>query len=215
MNKNELRKEYGYNKSDFILLYIAEFIERKNHEFLLNAIPKLKKQIPNLKVILPGKGVLLEKMKTLAENLEINEIVNFPGYRKDVNNFCRISDIHVAVSHQEGQGINNIEAMACGLPLVVSNIRGHKDVCENGFNGLLFSPNSQKELIDAIILLYKNPCLRDEMGKRNVQEAKKYSVDIAVEKMEEIYKKTKILREGGGKIIVHYEKTAPSLRRSA
>lgn len=187
MTKIELRKEYNYSESDFIILYIAEFIKRKNHGFLIRAVPELKKQIPNLKLILPGRGILLEEMKTLAQELGIDDIIDFPGYRNDINNLCRISDIHVAVSHQEGQGINNIEAMTTGLPLVVSNIRGHQDVVVDGRNGFLFEPGNSKDMIDKIMKLYNNEALMNEIKQNNIQDCKKFSVEKAIEKTAAIY----------------------------
>ena len=69
-----------------------------------------------------------------------------------------------------------------------SDNRGHRSLVRDKETGFIFSPKSEKEMTDAIILLYKNPALREEMGKRNVNEARKYSVDIAVERMAGIYK---------------------------
>lgn len=77
--------------------------------------------------------------------------------------------------------------MACALPVVASDNRGHRSLIRDKETGFIFSPKSEKEMADAIVLLYKNPALRAEMGKRNVLEARKYSVNIAVEKMAEIY----------------------------
>lgn len=187
MNKNELRKEYGYSPEDFILLYIAEFIPRKNHRFLLNAVPALWKSIPETKVLLPGKGILLKEMKILAVELEIDSIVRFPGYRKDINNLCCISDVHVSVSRQEGLAINNIEAMACGLPIIASDIRGHRDVVFPGRNGFLFPPDSSKDMIAFIKRIYDDNALRDEIGNNNIHDAEKFSVKSAVDKMAGIY----------------------------
>ena len=93
--KNVLRSKYKYDSDDFIILYIAEFIPRKDHEFFIKNIPELKKRITNLKVIMPGRGVQLKEMKILAVNLEVDDIIWFPGYRKDINLLCAISDLYV------------------------------------------------------------------------------------------------------------------------
>lgn len=68
--KIALRSKYKYNSDDFIILYIAEFIPRKDHGFFIKNIPELKKRIPNLKVIMPGRGVQLKEMKILAVNID-------------------------------------------------------------------------------------------------------------------------------------------------
>lgn len=187
MNKSELRKKYGYDEKDFILIYIAEFIPRKNHTFLLNAVPALRERIAGLKVILPGKGTLLKDMKKLAVDLETDDIVKFLGYRKDIADLCRMSDVHIATSLQEGQGINNIEAMACGLPIVASDIRGHRDSVENGKNGLLFPLNDSKAMCDCILSIYESMELREYISKNATEISRKYDLNGIRKRMAEVY----------------------------
>lgn len=185
--KNELRKRFGYSPSDFIILYIAEFIPRKNHEFLLNAITEIREKIPNLKLLLPGKGILLEKIKKQAKTLGLNDIINFIGYSKEINNLCNISDLYVTTSHQEGLPISVIEAMACGLPIIASNIRGQNDVIIDGRNGYLYEQNNVKQFCDYILEISNNHFLKDEMTNNNLNDVRKYSLDIALNKMNKIY----------------------------
>lgn len=191
MNKSELRKKYGYSGSDFVLIYIAEFIPRKNHAFLLNAIPALKERIPDLKVLLPGKGTLLKDMKKLAVDLEIDDVVKFLGYRKDIANLCQASDIYVSVSFQEGLPVSVIEAEASGLPIVASDIRGHRDCVKDGENGFLFSLGDNEKMCDGIFALYKSSELRERFSKNSVEIAKKYSLKSIRLKMAEIYDEVK------------------------
>lgn len=185
--KLALRSKYKYDSSDFIILYIAEFIPRKDHGFFIKNIPELKKQIPNLKVIMPGRGVQLKEMKILAVNLEVDDIIWFPDYRKDINLLCAISDLYVTTSWQEGLPISVIEAMASGLPIVASSIRGQTDAVLPGRNGELYQLDNNAEFVEKILELYKNSEIRAEMRKNNIEDSAKYSVDIAVKKMAEIY----------------------------
>lgn len=166
--KKALRSKYKYDFSDFIILYIAEFIPRKDHEFFIKNIPELKKRIPNLKVIMPGRGVQLKEMKILAVNLEVDDIIWFPGYRKDINLLCVISDLYVTTSRQEGLPISVIEAMASGLPIVASSIRGQTDAVLPGRNGELFQLDNNAEFVEKILELYKNPEIRTEI-LQNIQ----------------------------------------------
>lgn len=185
--KKALRSKYKYDSIDFIILYIAEFIPRKDHGFFIKNIPELKKRIPNLKVIMPGRGVQLKEMKILAVNLEVDDIIWFPGYRKDINLLCAISDLYVTTSRQEGLPISVIEAMASGLPIVAGSIRGQTDAVLPGRNGELYQLDNNCDFVEKIVALYKNPELRAEMRKNNIEDSRKYSVDIAVKKMAEIY----------------------------
>lgn len=185
--KKALRSKYKYDSGDFIILYIAEFIPRKDHDFFIKNIPELKKQIPNLKVIMPGRGVQLKEMKILAVNLEVDDIIWFPGYRKDINLLCAISDLYVTTSRQEGLPISVIEAMASGLPIVASNIRGQTDAVVPSRNGELYQLDNNADFVEKILELYKNSEIRTEIRKNNIEDSAKYSVDIAVKKMAEIY----------------------------
>lgn len=187
MNKSELRKKYGYDEKDFILIYIAEFIPRKNHIFLLNAIPALREQIAGLKVILPGKGTLLKDMKKLAVDLEIDDIVKFLGYRRDIADLCRASDVYVSVSLQEGLPVSVIEAMACGLPIVASDIRGHRDNVVDGENGFLFALGDNKRMCDGVLDIYKSMELHERFSRNSVELAKKYDLKSIRLKMSKIY----------------------------
>ena len=184
--KNALRAEKGFSSEDFILIYTAEFIPRKNHKLLFDILPDLKSKIPELKLILCGKGELLEFYKEFANQHKMDYVV-FTGYTKEVADYCRLSDVLVMPSFQEGLPMAMIEAIATGLPVVASNIRGHNDVIEDCVNGFLFGTEETGGFEKAILTLYKNPALRTEMGKRNIERAKIFSVDKAVDSMQEIY----------------------------
>lgn len=184
--KKDLRKEKGFFSDDFILIYTAEFIPRKNHKLLFDILPELKIKIPALKVVLCGKGDLLEHFKEFANYNKMDYIV-FTGYTKDVADYCRLSDVLVMPSFQEGLPMAMIEAIATGLPVVASDIRGHKDVIEDCVNGFLFSTDDISGFEKAILTLYKNPALCSEMGRRNVERAKNFTVEKVLNAMNVIY----------------------------
>lgn len=186
--KIKLRKNYGFKQPDFILIYTAEFIPRKNHKLLFDILPDLKNQIPELKVVLCGKGELLEYYKSFICKNRM-DYVTFTGYTKKVADYCRISDVLVMPSFQEGLPMGMIEAIATGLPVVASNIRGNNDVIEDGVNGFLLDVHKEKKFEDAIIKIYNNSLLRRHMGECNIEKAKRYSVDVALKQMQSIYNK--------------------------
>ena len=184
--KIALREKYGFSSDDFILIYTAEFIPRKNHKLLFDILPALKAKIPPLKVLLCGKGELLEQYKDFASEKQMN-YVTFTGYTKDVADYCRLSELLVMPSFQEGLPMAMIEAIATGLPVVASDIRGHNDVIEDCANGFLFGTDDVTGFEKAILTLYKNPALRTEMGERNIERAASFSVEKAVGAMDAIY----------------------------
>lgn len=184
--KASLRAKYGFSPDDFILIYTAEFIPRKNHKFLFAILPTIKKQIPSLKLILCGKGMLWEQCQELSRNRGL-KYVQFTGYTKEIHLWCGLSDVLVMPSFQEGLPLSMIEAMATGLPVVASNIRGHRDVVCDGENGFLCNLNKPTDFIRHITLLYKNPSLRQEMGARNAIAVRKFSLGEVLPRMQEIY----------------------------
>lgn len=186
--KNRLRSEIGIKENAFVLLYTAQFIPRKNHEMLIKEVPNIRKEIPTLKVLFAGNGPLFNDMKSLAEKLCVDDCISFLGGRGDIDRLCKVSDVHVATSKLEGQGINNIEAMACGCPLVVSRVRGHRDVCIDGKNGFLFSLDNPQEMDTYIIKLYKDKALYKKNSEYNKIDVHRFDVHREVEAMAKIYK---------------------------
>ncbi|MDR0759985.1 MAG: glycosyltransferase, partial [Treponema sp.] len=126
--------------------------------------------------------------KETAAELGAAETVHFLGYRNDVELLCQIADIHVSPSRQEGLAVSNIEAMASGLPLLCSKIRGAVDVISEGRNGFFFELNEPARMVSLIITLYKSPELRKTIARYNTADAQRFSMDIAVTKMADIYK---------------------------
>ncbi len=185
--KESLRKQYNYSSDDNIVLFVAEFTKNKNQQFLINALPIITKQIKNFKVIFAGTGTEFDKCTALVDDLGLKRSVAFFGYRKDIENLYAISDVLVSASNREGLPVNTLEAMATGLPVVCTRIRGHVDVIKDGVNGYLYAPGDQTTFIKKLQYLFSDKKLIKDIGSRNLEYVKKYSVDNAVKKMGEIY----------------------------
>ena len=186
--KTNLRKVLGYSENQLILIYVAEFIPRKNHKFLIESTPALKKNIPDLKIILAGRGELLEKSKELSKKLGVVGVIDFLGFRNDVEKLMAIADIGISTSKQEGLGLNLAEEMLTGLPIVATQDRGHRELVINGYNGFLFEQNNKKEFIEKISLLAKENELRESFGQQSIELAQKFTLPNAIEAMAKIYK---------------------------
>ena len=195
--KSLIRKELGFTDTDFIITVVAELNKNKNQIMLVRNVKELKKTIPNLKVLLIGKETL-PVVRNYAEKENFGDSVQFLGYRNDVDKLTMMSDIAFSASLREGLPVNIIEAMACGIPVVCSDNRGHCSLIHDQEIGFIFNSESEKEMIYAITLLYKNPALRAEFGKRNVIEAEKYGIEKAVNSMAAIYKELSPQNVGGG-----------------
>lgn len=183
----EIRIKNGFKPDNFILLYIAEFIHRKNHRFIIEAVPELVKFIPDLKILFAGTGILLESMKTYSKKLHIDQYIEFLGFRDDVEKLAAIADVGISSSRQEGLGLGIAEQMICFKPIVASVDRGHKEMVNHGKNGFLFRQGSHIEFMEYIIRLYNDPELRKRMGEKSNLEAQKFLVKNSLRSMADIY----------------------------
>lgn len=186
--KNDIRHSLNLTQEDFVILYTSQFVARKNHRLIIEMIPNILEVVPNAKFVFVGGGATELDCKKQAESLGVLNSVRFLGFRSDVPNLCGMSDLHVSASKQEGQGINNIEAMATGCPLVISNIRGHRDVCVHGRNGFLYDLDKPQEFADYVIKIAQDDKLRSELSANNIKDAHKFSIEREVEEMATIYK---------------------------
>lgn len=186
--KKKLRKSYGYSDNDFILFYAAEFIKRKNHRLIIEQLPALRKKIPNIKILLAGRGELLVEIKKLAEHLGVSRYVDFLGFRRDIPELVAMSDVGVSFSLQEGLGITVAEDMFAGLPVVVSYDRGHKEMVIDGFNGYFFDISKPEQFTDKIYELYRYPEKRILMGLNAKKSIQKFSIENALAAHISIYK---------------------------
>jgi glycosyltransferase EpsD len=149
----------------------------------------LHKQIHGLKVIFAGEGVLLEKSKFIAGKNGLANCIDFVGYRTDLEKWMAMADVCISTSRQEGLGLNVAEAMFCGLPVVVSQIRGHVDLVTHRVNGLLFEEGDQEEFIRLILELYHSPEKRKQLGTKAMKTVKPFGIDQVLPNMNDIYKK--------------------------
>lgn len=184
INKTLLREKYNLSPNDFLLIYVAEFSKRKNQKFLINALNQLVSNgYKDMKLLLLGDGILLNECKLYAKQLGIAENVFFIGYTKDTCIYYQMSDICVSSSRIEGLPFNIMEAMSIGLPLIVSNVKGHMDLVQQNQNGFLFEYNSIYEFSDYVKTIYENRELCYSMGTKNRELSKNYSIDIVLPKM--------------------------------
>ena len=136
VDRNKKRAELGIPKDSIMLLSVGELSKRKNHEIVIRTLPQIKDK--NVIYAICGKGALESYLKKLADKLGGSDRVFLLGFRTDVTEICKAADIFVFPSLQEGLPVALMEAMACGLPIVCSKIRGNTDLIKDKINGRLF-----------------------------------------------------------------------------
>ena len=157
-----------------LLVSVGELNQNKNHEVVIRAMAQLHN--PGIHYMIAGEGPLREHLHGLAQELDVSNQVHLLGYRKDIAQLCRAADICVFPSIREGLGLAAVEGMATGLPLIASDNRGTRDYAVHRVNALVCRHDSVEEFADAISQLAGNPGLRNEMGSKNVEIAKKYDI---------------------------------------
>lgn len=203
LQRQVLRTEYQYAAEDFLLFYAAEFNKNKNQQLLIRALASMKHRMPSAKLLLAGDGVLLESCRQLAGELGVTERVDFLGYRNDIESLMKISDIAVASSYREGLPVNIMEAMACGLPIVASDNRGHRELVDDRGNGYIV-PADQHELFGLRMhALYQSKELYARMSKHSERKMESYNLQQVRMELQNIYSKYMMENENEAKDKYH------------
>ncbi|NCB04865.1 MAG: glycosyltransferase family 1 protein [Clostridia bacterium] len=167
------------------VMAVGEFIPRKNHQTLLRAFAKLHH--PKAKLLLCGVGEKTDELQALARELGIENRVLFLGFRRDVEKLLPLAQVFAFPSLQEGLPVSVMEAMACGLPCVVSRVRGNADLIVQGKSGMLRAPLDADGFAQDLDALLDCPALRTEMGAYNRRAVSAYGLDEILRRMGDIY----------------------------
>ena len=185
--------------AEYLILSVGRLIDWKGTKYLITAMKEIIKKIPNAKLVIGGIGPEKENLEKLTEELKLKNNVIFTGYIEDIDllKYYASSDIFVLPSinlngHTETLGVVLLEAMACGTPVIGSNVGGIPDIIKDGYNGFLVSEKSPEDLADKIIELLSNKELAEEFatnGLKTVQE--KFSWISVTERFIEVYEEFK------------------------
>jgi len=161
-------------------------------ETLIKATSLVLKEFPKAKFIIVGKGSEEERLKNLVKSLRVEESVRFIGFipNDDLPRYLRAADVYVSTSLSDaGIATSTAEAMACGLPVVITNTGENEKWFEDGEGGYLIPIKNPEILAQKLIYLMKNENLRKESGRINrriIEERNNYHKEMV--KMEKIYK---------------------------
>lgn len=183
-DRKKLREEFGFNDQDFVLMSTGQISVRKNHEVIIRALQKVENK--KVKYLIVGFGELEEKLKKLAKELEVDERIVFAGYRADVKSLLHAVDAFVFPSLQEGLPVSLMEAMAAGLPIICSRIRGNVDLVIAGKGGYIYDCHDVEGFTEGINKILINN-KTNKMGLFNVDRIKEFDKTIVNQYMTKIY----------------------------
>ncbi|GLB24723.1 glycosyl transferase family 1 [Lacrimispora xylanolytica] len=201
IDKKSKKNELKIPQNKKVLLSSGELITRKNHETIIRSIAELKEKSLNssslqFHYIICGQGSLDAHLRKLTIKLNVSDCVSFLGYREDMMDIFQISDIFLFPSYQEGLPMALLEAMAYGIPVICSDIRGNRDLmaaraiqsldyCNGGI--IIKKANDVSAYGEAINLLITDYTRMRTMGEWNRNRAKDFSKEQVEKCMRKIY----------------------------
>jgi len=192
------RGPLGFLPNSLVLGCVARFDPVKRHEVLLGALRRLVPRHPRLRLLLVGAGPERDRLERIASELQIPEsrtsvledgrITTFDVAEWDISPYG-VMDIYVTASAKEGLPLAPLEAMASRLPVVATDVPGHRDVVTHGETGLLVPPEDDKALAEAIESLLDDPERRARMGRAGRERVlREFAIGPMVEKTAAIYR---------------------------
>jgi len=184
----EIRSRLGWQK-DKVLISIGRLAQEKNWPVLLQAVKKVFRKHPDLRVVIIGDGVEKRNLQELAAELGIAERVTFTGEVSfsEVPAYLKAADLFAFASITETQGLVTMEAMAAGLPVVAVNGSGTCDIIDEGKQGFLV-PNNATALAKSINELLGSPTLMKKFRRNALAKAKTFDVEVQAARLVDVYK---------------------------
>jgi glycosyltransferase involved in cell wall biosynthesis len=175
----------GKKHAEPTVTYFGRLKKYKSVDHLVRAFAIVQKEIPEAKLHFMGRGDFMPYLQKLAKELNVDKNTSFFGYVSDEDKIKYLGLSHCAVntSMKEGWGITNIEANACGTPVISANVPGLKDSVLEGESGLLYEYGNINELAEKILLVLKDEELRQKLSEGAVRWAKSFSWDDSAELM--------------------------------
>lgn len=163
-SRQQLRKNFDISEKDFVICCVGRLAKVKGHTYLVEAIERLLKDVPNCCLVIAGDGPLRSQLLQLIADRGLDRLVRLVGFTEDIPAFLGMSDVFALPSLSEGLPISLLEAMALRLPVVASSVGGIPEVICSPKYGILVPPADPIRLYLALKDLYHQPRRRDNLG---------------------------------------------------
>ena len=169
----DFRRQYAMD-NEKIILYVGRLVYEKGVQHLISAMPKILENYHDAKLIIAGKGGMLDELKGQAEAMGLSNKVYFTGYlnSKQVQKMYKCADVAVFPSTYEPFGIVALEAMLAGVPTVVSDIGGLNEIVDHGIIGMKSYAGNSNSIADSVISLLYDKQLAANISKKAKQKVK-------------------------------------------
>lgn len=168
--RTRIREELGIPQDAWVMIYLAELIHNKNQKMLLDTLKLMIQKHPNTYLIMAGVDHYRGRIQEYAKEIGVENNYRYLGWRSDKEALYAAADICTATSIREGFGLNLVEAMAMGLPVVATKNRGHNTIIQDGKNGYLVEVGDSEEMANRIISILTY----NELHKSGYEDLMKY-----------------------------------------
>jgi len=172
--------------AEYDLILTGRLVEVKRIDVFLHAVKKTTEKIPDIKAVVVGAGKLRDELLSLSQTLGIDRNVEFVGFKPDIENWLRRSKVFVLTSDSEGLALSMMEAMMCGLPVVVSDVGDLGDLVENGVNGYLVPRRSPELFAEHIVELLTDSERLKAFSQAARHSAMKYETKATIKRWDDI-----------------------------
>ncbi|MCW3979092.1 MAG: N-acetyl-alpha-D-glucosaminyl L-malate synthase BshA [Candidatus Bathyarchaeota archaeon] len=180
------------NGRDVVVTHVSNFRPVKRVQDLVYAMSIVAKEAPGTRLMLVGDGPERHGVERLIDRLDLRGHVLLTGYRSDVPNLLRCSDVVVLCSETESAPLTLLEGMSCGLPVIATSVGGIPEIVDDEANGFLVPPKHPEAIAEKILELNANRELRTRLGEAARRTVlKRYTADNVVSQYEETYEKVK------------------------
>lgn len=180
--RHKIRNEFNIDKN-YVIGHIGRLIPVKNHQFILSIFKKIKKQIPNAKLMLVGDGDLRPQLEAQAKELGIADDVIFTGVRSDINEIVQAMDFFVFPSLYEGLPVTLVEVQTSGLPCVISDKVPDESILTKDLVTVMSLEQSAKEWANHIVSRLGG----ERFSRVDEIKAKGYDIAETAKWLEEFY----------------------------
>ncbi len=189
--RKEIREKFNLKESNKVLISVGRLFKAKGYPYLIEAIKILKEKYPEIVLLILGEGEEREKLEKLIRKDNLDKNIFLLGRKENVADFLNVADVFVLSSLWEGFPNVILEAMACGLPVVATNVGGVEEIIEDNVSGFLVEPKNPSALAKKIeFVLNLNSGKRKEIGKKGRKTIEeKFSLGKMIKSYENLYEK--------------------------
>lgn len=182
------RRSLDLDENSRVIGTVGRLVELKNFPMIFRVFRQLLENIPDMYLLVAGRGSVEEELRALAKELGITERVRFLGLRLDLSEIYRLIEVFVLSSFTEGISISILEAMANGIPVVATNVGGNPEVVVDGMTGRLVPLCDDNVMAEKILELLNDRCLAHQFGERGCERVRRqFSFDGMMDSYRGIY----------------------------